>query len=64
MAVVIPIHPARRAVDELKLLGRMDLRRQAVKVVVSEVQAGRDGMSVMRQIADTRRQSRREGGAA
>lgn len=64
MATVIPIYPVQRAVEELRLLGRMDLRQQAVKVVVSEVQAGRDGLSVMRQIADTRRQGKQQGGAA
>ncbi len=63
-ALIIPIYPARRAVQALSDIGRVDLRRQAVQLVVSEVRAGNDGLHVARMIASHRRQQVTQGGAA
>lgn len=64
MAVVIPLYPVRRAVDQLRMMGRLDLRRLTTKVVLSELSHGRDGMSVMRQLQAQRLADKATGGAA
>ena len=64
MAIIIPIYPVRRAVDQLRLMGRLDLRRLTAKVVVSELAHGRDGLSVMRQLQAQRLGTPSKGGAA
>lgn len=61
-STVIPIYPVRRAVETLRDLGRLDLRRPAVRLVLSELAQGRSGIEVMRQLATHRRLT--QGGAA
>ncbi|GGD45860.1 hypothetical protein [Pseudoxanthomonas indica] len=63
-ALVVPFHPVRQAFRELCDLGRPDLRHQSARLVVSEVRAGRDGMAVMKLIAQHRRAAKRQDGVA
>jgi hypothetical protein len=60
-ALVIPIYPAQRAIQQLQQMGRMDLRRNVVRLVVSEVREGRDGMRAARELQLYRLRSTRGG---
>ncbi|HLL17251.1 MAG TPA: hypothetical protein VK439_00570 [Rubrivivax sp.] len=62
MGTVIPLYPVRRAVESLQAIGRTDLRRLIAKAVVSELQNGRDGLSVHRQLQAHRLQQKPQGG--
>jgi len=64
MGTVIPLHPVRRAFESLQAIGRADLRRLIAKAVVYEIQNGRDGLSVHRQLQAHRLQQKAQGGRA
>ena len=61
---VIPLHPVRRAYQALQDVNRTDLRQITARLVVAEVQAGRDGLSVARQLQSRRLRQKPQGGAA
>ncbi len=63
MGMVIPLYPIERALKGLSDIGRSDLRHYAIRLVVSEIREGRDGMRVMRVLNDHKR-TQRAGGAA
>ena len=64
MATVIPMHPFRSALEQLRKIDRLDLRPLAARVIKSELAYGRDGLSVARQLQQERFARKRQGGAA
>jgi len=61
---IVPMYPVRRAVEELTRIGRTDLRQLTVRRVVSDIQNGRDGLFIARQLQAYRLQQKAQGGAA